>query len=380
MSYSKIHRGIWRDERFLKLSNDTRLMFIYLITNNHCNNIGAYFLPINYIEFDLGWTKKKGLETLQELIDRGFVMYDNTNFIVYIINFVKYNPLYGPNQMKSAISNFNELPNIPILQGLASYLDTIRKVSSNLLRGVPIPFEYRFDTYNETHSNPPITDNRYPITDTSPQTPQGACAEPDEKSGVHTETEIPEKPILQFPVVGKKVNEKFWCLYQNFVDQYSELYPKLDILAECKAAYAWIISNESRRKTARGMKKFLNGWFERSNNRKNEPRGSPPPETKRQCDNIPDPFLDAGKPSDEELRKEYELQMAHFQNCIDHPDPNHDVTQWTFESVKKFPCYTHTISQFPNFIEDISRLGLYETYKSFLEKAEKAIVDCGNKS
>ena len=43
-----------------------------------------------------------------------------------------------------------------------------------------------------------------------------------------------------------------------------ELYPDLDIHAEMRKIYAWLINNTKKRKTKRGMPKFLNGWINRS--------------------------------------------------------------------------------------------------------------------
>jgi hypothetical protein len=51
------------------------------------------------------------------------------------------------------------------------------------------------------------------------------------------------------------------------VDQWSELYPKLDILNESRRALAWVLADPMRKKTARGMKRFLTGWFGRSSDR-----------------------------------------------------------------------------------------------------------------
>jgi len=69
----------------------------------------------------------------------------------------------------------------------------------------------------------------------------------------------------EFPVVGGK--EKVWTLPQALLDEYVAAYPALDIPQHLRAARAWLVTNTSRRKTARGMAKFLNGWLERNQNR-----------------------------------------------------------------------------------------------------------------
>lgn len=47
----------------------------------------------------------------------------------------------------------------------------------------------------------------------------------------------------------------------------AENYPGVDVLAECRAARGWCQSNPTRRKTARGMPKFLDSWMRRQQER-----------------------------------------------------------------------------------------------------------------
>lgn len=53
---------------------------------------------------------------------------------------------------------------------------------------------------------------------------------------------------------------------QDFVDKMQNAYPSVDIKSEFRKMAAWCISNESNRKTKRGIKKFINGWLDRSQN------------------------------------------------------------------------------------------------------------------
>lgn len=41
-------------------------------------------------------------------------------------------------------------------------------------------------------------------------------------------------------------------------------YPSIDIVQQFREMYAWLVSNPSKRKTRRGIKKFINGWLSRS--------------------------------------------------------------------------------------------------------------------
>jgi hypothetical protein len=73
-----------------------------------------------------------------------------------------------------------------------------------------------------------------------------------------------EPTLLSFPCDGEPDT---WSLVQSMVTKWSSLYPHLDIMAECRKALGWIDANPTERKTHQGMKRFLVGWFGRSQNR-----------------------------------------------------------------------------------------------------------------
>ncbi len=82
--------------------------------------------------------------------------------------------------------------------------------------------------------------------------------------------------LLEFPTNG---NPKTWRLTEMKFHEYQESYPFMDILAECKKALQWLRDNPAKRKTARGMPKFLGGWLSRANDTGKYQRstGTPPP-------------------------------------------------------------------------------------------------------
>lgn len=71
--------------------------------------------------------------------------------------------------------------------------------------------------------------------------------------------------VLEFPTVGK--GGPVWKLTQRQLDDWSALFPALDVLAEARAALAWCVANPGRRKTTGGMPKFLVNWLTRSQER-----------------------------------------------------------------------------------------------------------------
>lgn len=70
--------------------------------------------------------------------------------------------------------------------------------------------------------------------------------------------------LMTFQTVGKA---KTWDLTEDLVKVWTEAFPSLDVLEECRRAKGWVASNPAKRKTAVGMPKFLYRWMERANDR-----------------------------------------------------------------------------------------------------------------
>jgi hypothetical protein len=73
---------------------------------------------------------------------------------------------------------------------------------------------------------------------------------------------VPAPALLTFPTIGR--GEATWSLTGVHVAEWSEAYPGFDVLGECRRALQWVRASPERRKTARGMVKFLVGWLNRS--------------------------------------------------------------------------------------------------------------------
>ncbi|WP_421901280.1 helix-turn-helix domain-containing protein [Maridesulfovibrio sp.] len=56
----------------------------------------------------------------------------------------------------------------------------------------------------------------------------------------------------------------------TFHEELKSLYEKTDILAELKNMKGWLLGNPGKRKTRRGIKRFITSWLQRSNE-KNKP-------------------------------------------------------------------------------------------------------------
>lgn len=62
--------------------------------------------------------------------------------------------------------------------------------------------------------------------------------------------------------ISLTLNDKtdYW-IYEDQIDQWSELFPAVDVMQELRKMKSWLDSNPSRRKTKRGILRFVNGWL-----------------------------------------------------------------------------------------------------------------------
>ena len=79
----------------------------------------------------------------------------------------------------------------------------------------------------------------------------------------------PASPSRVDPIVAELPlrNGNGWSLRSTLVASLSELYPRVDAGAQVKRMRVWLDANPSKRKTARGMGKFVSGWIQRESER-----------------------------------------------------------------------------------------------------------------
>lgn len=71
-------------------------------------------------------------------------------------------------------------------------------------------------------------------------------------------------PFLVFTCAG---GSPVWALTEGQATTWEGSFPGIDVRRECRQAQAWLEASPSRKKTAKGMARFLVGWLGRSQNR-----------------------------------------------------------------------------------------------------------------
>lgn len=168
--YSNVAARIWHDEKFRELPDNSKTLFIYLITSPHGNMCGLFYLPALYACHDLGWTESKYTSAMKQLEKMGLIMTDND--IVLIKNFLRYNPIHGPKQAVGAANRLNEVPHTHLVGYFMENLKGILNADTYSVfeKALIIPHQYPMDTLSDTASIPESDTDTDTDTETDTET------------------------------------------------------------------------------------------------------------------------------------------------------------------------------------------------------------------
>ncbi|ECC6875960.1 Ig domain-containing protein [Salmonella enterica subsp. enterica] len=82
--YGKVNSSFWTSESIRSLSDDGRMLSLYLLTSPHANMTGCFRLPDGYVCEDLQWDKNRVSEGFEELSRNGFAIRDKATRWVLI--------------------------------------------------------------------------------------------------------------------------------------------------------------------------------------------------------------------------------------------------------------------------------------------------------
>lgn len=78
-------------------------------------------------------------------------------------------------------------------------------------------------------------------------------------------TDKSEQAVIYIPLNDNSE----YPIYFEFVQEMQSLYPNVDVMAELRKMRGWSLSNPTKRKTKRGVKKFINNWLAKEQDKGN---------------------------------------------------------------------------------------------------------------
>lgn len=256
--YTRVESRFWQDEKMRAVSDDARHLMLYLLTSPHRNIIGFYFLPLPYACFDLGWDEKRFTKALQELLSEGLIRYDKQVFVVLVKNYLKHNPLENPNQVKSAIEKIKEIPETPLFQ---DFLEIVKQLDKPLYKPLIEHLHKRLPKQGTGTGTGSIT-----VTETE-----------EEAENMHGAEAAPRQPTAP-PIITLTLNDKTeYPVTKEQVEEWTKLYPAVDVMQALRKMKGWLDANPSKRKTKKGILRFINNWLSKEQDRGGyKARPSPP--------------------------------------------------------------------------------------------------------
>ena len=109
--YGKVHVSFWTSLNVRAMSEDGRVLAMYLLTCPHGNIAGVFRLPDGYVCDDLQWDQQRVTKGFEELFKNGFAYRCDTTKWVWILKHYEWNPPENPNQKKAALKITDKVPN-----------------------------------------------------------------------------------------------------------------------------------------------------------------------------------------------------------------------------------------------------------------------------
>ena len=69
-----------------------------------------------------------------------------------------------------------------------------------------------------------------------------------------------DSPVIISLILNDKTE---YGVAQSYIEKLAELYPAVDIIQELRKMKGWLDSNPVKRKTRRGINRFINSWLSR---------------------------------------------------------------------------------------------------------------------
>lgn len=122
-AYRQVHISFWQDDFVLDLTPEEKYFYLFLMTNSKTTGYGIYEIPKRIMMLETGYNS----ETIEKLINKfiGYkkIEYDETTKEIFIVNWIKYNPINNRNIYVYVV---NEIPKIKSKIILSSFVKILK--------------------------------------------------------------------------------------------------------------------------------------------------------------------------------------------------------------------------------------------------------------
>ena len=260
--YRKVDSRIWNDARFMQLSDNGKLAFFFVLTHPNMTAVGAMRHTIPGLGAEIGWSTEAFREAFLEATANDMVRHDERASFIWLPNFIKYNQPESPNVVVAWVAALELLPECQMRDQLILHI-------KDFLKGFGEGFQKAFA-------------KALPKSMPNQEQEQEHLKEKSVKESV-SESPQADSPDRRLSLPCEDGSD--FEISDEFVAELNRAYPSVDIQADIAKARAWLAANPDRKKTRKGMKRFVNSWMSRAQEfaeSKSAARDSPPKTTGRQ--------------------------------------------------------------------------------------------------
>ncbi|MCU4766563.1 DnaD domain protein [Bacillus toyonensis] len=109
--YRNVQVNFWQDEFILDLTPEERYFYIYLLTGTKTKQCGIYILPKRVAELETGYSMETVEKLLNRFVEYGKIFYDMETKELFIVNWLRYNPILNTNVEKCVLRELKTVKN-----------------------------------------------------------------------------------------------------------------------------------------------------------------------------------------------------------------------------------------------------------------------------
>ncbi|MDR1398016.1 MAG: hypothetical protein LBJ14_09850 [Desulfarculales bacterium] len=237
--YRTVKMSMWGDPFFESLEAGGKLLYIYLFTNPHVNNLGVMEISLRRISYETGLKEEETRELLRLFASQGKVLLEGQSIL--LLNFIKNQTFTSP-QITVGLQNLiHKNPPPP-------------RMAARLREKYPAIFTSarKEEGKGQGASMPPVS----PLPALSLSLPE--FKEKEEKEREEEEEgagrTAPSIPCLE----GREYQPA-----ARDMAAWQEAYPSVNVPLAIAQARQWCLSNPRKLKTLAGARRFLTAWLAR---------------------------------------------------------------------------------------------------------------------
>lgn len=233
--YRTVRMSFWHDPYTESLTVGQKLMYLYLFTGPHTNNLGLAEISERKIAFETGISSRDVSENLARFEADKKIVRDGQK--IWLAKFIKHQTTTSEK----------------LLIGLKKLVPEIG--SAKIISAASILYPHIFDGVGYPMDTVSIPSAELEGEGEGESEGEG-CAEPDDSTPQQV-----DPVVISIPLVG--IGGKEGDVRQSDVDEWVKAFPGVDVMQALREVRAWNVANPTKQKTEAGYKKHIVSWLKK---------------------------------------------------------------------------------------------------------------------